>query len=240
MYKERMPMRRSVLFVFILPFLSGFLACPEAICAEDSPKTPPPDVKSAAPAPLVQEAPKEEKPAYVSTQQRRPVRLRTKPRDLALEALKSMLTTNRFYATCWNYNGDFCNPDGDFENQFQDNPDGTVTDKATGLMWQKGGSKDTLTWIDAREYVDRVNKERFAGFADWRIPTTEELASLMESSWKNGDLFIDKVFDREQRYCWSADTRGRESAWKANFHQGFFLDFPMTSKNWVRLVRSLQ
>jgi hypothetical protein len=207
--------------------------------AVETPKTPPPGSML-----LVQETLKEEKApekvAHIPPQPRKPVRLRAKPRDLSSEAVKSMLTTHRFYATCWNYNGDFCNPDGDFENQFQENPDGTVTDKATGLMWQKGGSKGTLTWIAAREYAERVNGERFAGFSDWRIPTAEELASLMESSWKNGDLFIDKVFDREQRHCWSLDTRGMESAWKANFHQGFLLDFPMTSKNSVRLVRSVK
>jgi len=204
-------------------------------------KTDEPETRPGAPA---VEGPKEEKApekvAFIPPQPRKPVRLRAKPRDLSSEAVKSMLTTHRFYATCWNYNSDFCNPDGDFENQFQENPDGTVTDKATGLMWQKEGSRDTLTWIAAREYADRVNGGRFAGFSDWRIPTAEELASLMESSWKNGDLFIDKVFDREQRHCWSQDTRGMESAWKANFHQGFLLDFPMTSKNSVRLVRSVK
>jgi hypothetical protein len=62
----------------------------------------------------------------------------------------------------------------------------------------------------------------------------------MESSWKNSDLFIDPVFDRTQRQCWSVDTRGVESAWKANFHMGYLIDFPMTAKHSVRLVRSVQ
>jgi serine/threonine-protein kinase len=97
-----------------------------------------------------------------------------------------------------------------------------------------------VTWLAAREYAEKMNKERLAGFSDWRLPTVEELASLMENSWKNGDLFIDPVFNREMRNCWSLDTRGMEAAWKANFHQGFFLDFPMTSNNSARLVRSLQ
>ncbi|UCF85780.1 MAG: hypothetical protein JSV50_09160, partial [Desulfobacteraceae bacterium] len=33
------------------------------------------------------------------------------------------------------------NEKGDFPNNFVDNGDGTVTDRATGLMWEKKGSK---------------------------------------------------------------------------------------------------
>ena len=199
-------------------------------------KTSPPVVEKGV---EVEKAP--ERLAYAPREAKRePLNLRKKGKDLNPEEVRSVLTTYNFYATCWNYNGDFCNADGDFENQFQDNQDGTVTDKATGLMWQKGGARENMTWLAAREYAEKMNKERLAGFSDWRLPTVEELASLMENSWKNGDLFIDPVFDREMRNCWSLDTRGMEAAWKANFHQGFFLDFPMTSKNSARLVRALQ
>jgi serine/threonine-protein kinase len=84
-----------------------------------------------------------------------------------------------------------------------------------------------------------MNREGFAKYRDWRMPTMEELASIMENSWQNSDLFIDPLFDRTQRYCWSIDTRSIDRAWKANFHLGFFMDFPMTSVNSVRPVRSL-
>jgi len=36
------------------------------------------------------------------------------------------------------------NPLGSFVNDLVDNNDGTVTDKATGLMWQKSGSSARL------------------------------------------------------------------------------------------------
>lgn len=168
------------------------------------------------------------------------VHLRTKSKDTSVEEVKSILTTYGFYSTCWNYNGDFCNPGGDFENQFRDNGDGTVTDGATGLMWQKSGSREEVTWSGAKEYAEKMNRERFAGHSDWRLPTIEELGSLLENSWKNGDLFIDPVFDRTQRQCWSIDSRGMEAAWKANFHQGLLIDFPMNATNFVRLVRTIQ
>ena len=165
--------------------------------------------------------------------------LRKDAKDLSSEDVKSMLQKYNFYSTCWNYNGDFCNPDGDFENHFVTKNDATVTDEATGLMWQKGGSEAAMTWVEAREYARKLNKEGFAEYSDWRVPTVEELVSLMESIWENGDLFIDPVFDKGSRYCWSLDTSGADRAWKANFHLGFIVDFPMTSKNSVRLVRSI-
>ena len=169
-----------------------------------------------------------------------PVSLRSKPMDLPAEAVKALLMKNDFYATCWTYNGDFCNPTGEFENSFVDNGNGTVTDRRTRLMWQQDGSPASMTWPDAVKYVQELNQEGFAGHSDWRLPTVEELASVMERSWLNDDLFLDPVFGSGQKYCWSVDTKGVERAWKSNFHLGFFLDFPMSELNSVRAVRSVR
>jgi|GEM_PF-1806516 len=169
-----------------------------------------------------------------------PVSLRHQPRDLSEERVKTLLMENDFYATCWTYNGDFCNPNGEFENSYRDNGDGTVTDRRTGLMWQRDGSPGVVDWNEAGEYVEKLNQERFAGHDDWRLPTVEELASLMERSWMNDDLFLAPVFSAALKYCWSADTRGVERAWKGNFHLGFFLDFPMSDLSGVRAVRSVR
>jgi uncharacterized caspase-like protein len=169
-----------------------------------------------------------------------PVSLRREPVDLSSEAVQTLLLEHGFYATCWTYNGDFCNPDGEFINNYKDNGNGTVTDRRTGLMWQKAGSPKLVTWPQADNYVKQLNKERFAGHEDWRLPTVAELASLMERSWLNVDLFLDPVFSSGEKYCWSADTKGVERAWKANFHLGFFLDFPMSEENSVRAVRTVR
>jgi len=166
-------------------------------------------------------------------------RFRVKGTGLSHKKIKKMLIENHFYASCWNKNRDFCNPEGEFHNLFVDNRDGTVTDQSTGLMWQKGGTQDEMTWLEAGAYVQSMNRERLSGYTDWRLPTAEELASLMENAWKNGDLYIDPIFEKSQRYCWSSDTNGREKAWKANFNLGYFMDFPINTKNWVRMVRSV-
>ncbi len=127
------------------------------------------------------------------------------------------------------------NPQGSFKNVFVDNKDGTITDKATGLMWQKAGSSGTLDNRDAIRYVEQLNSQRFAGYSDWRMPTIEELASLLERT-KNEGVHVDLVFDSRQVSCWSADkgegvNAFNSGAWIVNFGQGQILkaDFLKTS-----------
>jgi hypothetical protein len=110
------------------------------------------------------------------------------------------------------------NPQGAFVNSFVDNNDGTVTDKATGLMWQKSGSS-LLSNRRAREYITQLNRKRFAGHSDWRMPTVEELASLLAADRKNG-AHIDPAFDYKQTRCWTID-RCESQSW--SFYKGAWL-----------------
>jgi hypothetical protein len=119
------------------------------------------------------------------------------------------------------------NPHGSFKNVLVDNKDGTVTDRATGLMWQMSGSSGSLDHRSAKEYVMQLNWQRFAGNADWRIPTIEELASLIKRIRRNG-VYIDPIFKGKQTICWSADTdEGINSIymgiWIVDFRQGQIL-----------------
>lgn len=141
------------------------------------------------------------------------VHLRSQAKQLSDKDVKSMLAKHGFFDRTWNKTGAFAN-------DFVDNGDGTVTDRATGLMWQKDGSPDGMTWANAKEYVNTLNRKRFAGYSDWRLPTVEELASLMKSSRSKGNLYIDPVFSEKQEYCWGADTFGPDIAWYANFKAG--------------------
>jgi hypothetical protein len=166
------------------------------------------------------------------------IQLRTTGEDIARDEMRVILVKNNFYASCWNHNNEFCNPDGDFDNFLLDNGNETVTDYVTRLMWQKGGSPGPVTYKDARSYVQKLNRSKFAGYSDWRLPTVEELGSLIERSWKSENLFIDGVFDKNQESCWSADTQGPGRAWEANFHLGYLVDDPAVFRNSVRAVRT--
>ena len=85
-----------------------------------------------------------------------------------------------------------------------DNGDGTVTDRATGLMWEQKGSKREKSYYSAKKHVKSLNKKKFAGHDDWRIPTIEELYSLLEPKI-NKQLYIHPVFATKPFQCWSID-----------------------------------
>lgn len=112
-----------------------------------------------------------------------------------------------------------------------------VIDYATGLTWQQSGSSNHITFAAAEEYVREMNSRRFAGFSDWRLPTLEEAMSLMEREKKNGELFIDSVFDRTQRWIWTGDKSSGSSCWVAFFYDGNCFKQRVDSNYHVRLVR---
>ena len=65
------------------------------------------------------------------------------------------------------------------ENDFIDNGDGTISDLATGLMWQKADDGVSRDWEEALEYSENLE---LASFNDWRLPNAKELQSIVDYS----------------------------------------------------------
>ena len=62
-------------------------------------------------------------------------------------------------------------------NDFVDNGDGTVTDRATGLTWAKADGGKTMNWQQALAYAENLD---LAGHTDWRLPNVKELQSIVD------------------------------------------------------------
>jgi len=62
-------------------------------------------------------------------------------------------------------------------NDFVDNADGTITDRATGLMWQQADDGVARDWETALAYAEN---ETLAGYSDWRLPDIKELQSILD------------------------------------------------------------
>ena len=159
------------------------------------------------------------------------VSLRSSPKTLSENDIKNILKRHGFYEFKWNERGDFIN-------EFKDNGDGTITDQASRLMWQKSGSDKYIPFDNTEQYIAGLNRQRFAGYADWRLPTLEELWSLLENKEMNGELLIDPVFDKTQIECWSADQRLSDSEWVVDFHGAVYW-VSLDDSNYVRAVRSV-
>ena len=62
-------------------------------------------------------------------------------------------------------------------NDFVDNGNQTISDSATGLMWQKADSGIGLNWQAALAYAEALE---LGGHDDWRLPNAKELQSIVD------------------------------------------------------------
>ncbi len=102
---------------------------------------------------------------------------------------------------------------------FRDNGDGTVSDTATGLMWQKA-THGRVNWEAAITYCETLTH---ASYDDWRLPNRNELQSLVDYSRYPGPVIdisfppgtVGSVYWSSTTYAYSS-----ENAWYVEFSSG--------------------
>jgi hypothetical protein len=165
-------------------------------------------------------------------------RLRSKPMEVSEQDAEKVfeLTSRKFdWGTGWV-------PWAYIENQYEDQGE-VVVDHATGLMWQKSGSDTDRSYAKAQEYIQELNRQKFAGYDDWRLPTIPELMSLLEPEKQANGLYINPIFDDRQQWCWSADLRIKDesssgAAWDVHFGYSYVYWDDLYYEGYVRAVRS--
>lgn len=118
-------------------------------------------------------------------------------------------------------------------NDFIEHADGTVTQKSTGLMWQRcpvgtqwdgascQGQSRALNWHEAMQESLLSN---YAGYQDWRLPELAELTAIVEQGCSprvNLEVFP-AVGNLVEQYFWTGtqvQLRGGR-AWNVNFASG--------------------
>jgi hypothetical protein len=98
-----------------------------------------------------------------------------------------------------------------FENDLVDNGDGTVTDEATGLIWQQDNAEQTpgdhqFDWESALAVCADLS---LGGADDWRLPNIKELQTIVD--YGRLEPSLDPVFGFEQAagtgaYTWSSTS----------------------------------
>jgi len=121
-------------------------------------------------------------------------------------------------------------------NRFEPHTELTLFDRATGRIWQKGGTRFPVTLEQARSYIDWLNEEAFAEIRTWRLPTTCELLTLINPPPKDRDYCLSPVFPDHQKWLWSCDHCTFITGWYVNLELGFAGYNDLTSYYHVKAV----
>lgn len=95
------------------------------------------------------------------------------------------------------------------KNNFHDNGNGTITDRATGLMWSRTDSGRGMNWEQALAWVQTLNATNYLGHNDWRLPSAKELQSIADYSRVPAisTVFqISRLPSGEYPFFWSSTT----------------------------------
>lgn len=139
--------------------------------------------------------------------------------------------------------------------RYTDHGNGTVTDRATGLMWMQ--CSDGLSGSDctsgrvlayagigaALARAQAVNTDRTGagrGFDDWRVPNRNELASLVNRSCQAPAVQRIRFPNTPQLATWTATPAATGFVWYVDFNDGSVAPGGTSGDRVLRLVRAGQ
>jgi hypothetical protein len=123
-----------------------------------------------------------------------------------------------------------------------------VLDRETGLVWEKSvgsAESDRQFWVQALSHCNNITVGNRKG---WRLPTAQELASLLDPTRANPSLPAGHPFTNIQRpginesiFAWSAtNSVDPDSAWGVFFLNGDVFTDGKDGSNFVWCVRAGQ
>lgn len=167
--------------------------------------------------------------------------LRNRCQIIGAEHAANSLQAHDFFCADHGINRDYSNQDGAFTGRVISG-DKVALDSSTGLMWDRYGSPHAMEFSEAGGWIALMNKYKYAGFSDWRLPTSEEAASLLRSNKNHHDLYIDDTFSEVQFKIWTCDSfpsHSKPVRWAVHFSMGY-LSLETGAGPFVRAVRSMR
>ena len=138
------------------------------------------------------------------------------------------------------------------QTRFVEGDSDTIIDCAKRLVWLKQDTwQITGKWmgqLQVKEFAESLNRKRFAGFSNWRLPTANEAKSLFNKNWKNSDnsgkaMYLSDVFDSGSCFlCWTSDVKHKVQGVRFSYRKGVTMydDIYRTSRGSSRLVRDIE
>jgi hypothetical protein len=81
---------------------------------------------------------------------------------------------------------------------------------AVGQLWAQGtctGRSSPLSWADAAQAANEVNKSGRYFYSDWRLPQLPELASIAERQCRSPRINLEVFPNSAAEFFWSATAR---------------------------------
>ena len=128
-----------------------------------------------------------------------------------------------------------------------------VIDQKTKLMWAINPDKTAdfpnpakeMSWHEAQDWLKDVNRRGWCGHKDWRLPTLDELKTLLlpekqQRLYLRRDVFTDVSADNYWVWTSSPCADDGDYAWIVYFHYGNASSGNKNDYYFVRVVRSGQ
>lgn len=83
---------------------------------------------------------------------------------------------------------------------------GVVIDKISLLMWESKVDNKVYSLSEIFEYIEQLNAKNYLGYSDWRIPSKDELETLIDNnilSPKDGMYWSSTFYDDYNVYVLS-------------------------------------
>ena len=137
------------------------------------------------------------------------------------------------------------------QTRFREGKNGIIIESSKRLVWMKDDTyqltKKWMSWVQVRDYALELNKERYAGYSNWRMPNTAEARSLYDKNHSNKDHWgqevpVDEIFNPGFGFlCWTSEVRNKVQAIRFGYRRGgtTFDDAYRTSRGSSRLVRDI-
>jgi len=115
------------------------------------------------------------------------------------------------------------------------NNNGSVTDLATGLIWQLQDDNISRSQAGALLYCSELS---LAGNSSWRLPSIKELSSIVDRRTSSPaiDHTVFQVNSSSSYWSGSADASNSDLAWRVVFDGGRTFSADKTNVFYVRCV----
>jgi hypothetical protein len=132
-----------------------------------------------------------------------------------------------------------------------------VRDNGTGLTWEVKQNKDgikkyddpndadnTYLWFESdQKFIKALNAANWCGFSDWRLPSSKELNTLVDSNGTRPTINTAYFPNTQSSFYWSSTTDKRNDGIMVDFGNGPGFDYsldnfsPRFNSYYVRAVR---